>query len=168
MTYLLAQTETLGFYYLFDYKDAQLKLEKLLDQLLSCDYFADSWRETVINLIDWIDIWNHTIDPHFSPKLFKKTVDSSYEIKDMYAGNSSNPPNSVIMIKHRNGNEYSVVQGGSLSKCNYQFSKKIVCIQDCYGYIIAKRIKEFFANLNLWMEESGHEIILDPHYYLIN
>lgn len=110
MAYLLAQKETLGFYYLFYYEDAQLKLEKLLDQLLSCDYFADSCRESVINLIDWIDIWNHTIDPHFSPKLFKKTVDSSYEIKDMYAGNSNNPPNSVILMKKRNGNEYSVAK----------------------------------------------------------
>lgn len=167
MAYLLAQTETLGFYYLFDYEEAQLKLEKLLDQLLSCDYFADGWRESVINLIDWIDMWNHTIDPHFTPNLFKKAVDSSYEVKDMCAENPANPPKSVILLKQLNNNEYSVVQGGSLSNCNYQFSKKIVCIQDCYGYIIAKRIKEFFAYFDLWMEESGSELILDPHYYLI-
>ena len=167
MAFLLSQTNTLGFYYLFDYEESQAKLEKLLDQLLSCDYFADGWRESVITLIDWLDMWNHTIDSHFSPNLFKSAVDSSYEIKDMYAENSTNPPKSVLLLKHHKDNEYSVVQGGALRKCNYDLSKKIVCVQDCYGYIIATRIKEFLAVLDSWLEESGSEIILDPHYYLI-
>ena len=168
MAFLLSQTNTLGFYYFFDYEESQLKLEKLLDQLLSCEYFADGWRAAVINLIDWLDMWNHTVDSHFTPNLFKSTIDSSYEIKDMYAENPTNPPNSVVLLKHHKGNEYSIVQGGALRKCNYDISKKIVCIQDCYGYIIATRIKEFLTVLDLWLEESGSEIILDPDYYLIS
>lgn len=168
MAHLLSQTNTLGFYYLFDYDELQSKLEKLLDQLLSCEYFVDGWREAVINLIDWIDMWNHTIDSHFSPKLFKSATDSLYEIKDMYAENPTNSPTAVVLLKRRNGNEYTVVQGGALRKCDYNLSKRIVCIQDRYGYIIATRIKEFLAHLNLWLEESGGEIILDPHYYIIH
>ena len=167
MSYLLAKSKTLGFYYLFDYEESQLKLEKLLDQLLSCDYFADSWRESVINLIDWIDMWNHTLDPHFTPNLFKSTEESTYKLKDMHAGNSINPIKSVLLLKHHKANEYSVVQGGAINKSDYVNSQKIVCIRDCYGDIIATRIKEFFALLDLWLEESGSEIILDPHYYLI-
>ena len=64
-------------------------------------------------------------------------------------------------------NQYSIVQGGRLCKCNYEYATKIVCIQVCYGYIVANRVKEFLASLDLWLEESGSEIILDPHYYLI-
>ncbi len=168
MAFLLSKTNTLGFYYFFDYEESQSKLEKLLDQLLSCDYFVDGWREAVINIIDWIDMWNHAVDPHFTPDLFKSKTNSSYEIKDMYAENPTNPPNSVILLKHHQGNEYSIVQGGTLRKCNYDISKKIVCIHDCYGHIIATRIKEFLTVLGSWLEESGSEIILDPHYYLIH
>lgn len=166
MAYTLSQTKTLGFYYLFDYEESQNSLEKILDQLLSCNYFKDGWKEAVIELIDWIDMWNHTIDPHFSPNLFKEITESII-IRDMYSENSQNPPRSVILLKHIDDNKYSVVQGGSLCNCNYENASKQVVIQDCYGYIIAKRIKELFTIIDLWLEESGSEIILDPHYYVI-
>ena len=81
MAYTLSQTKTLGFYYLFDYEESQNSLEKILDQLLSCNYFKDGWKEAVIELIDWIDMWNHTIDPHFSPNLFKEITESIYIIR---------------------------------------------------------------------------------------
>ena len=84
----------------------------------------------------------------------------------MYSENSQNPPRSVILLKHID-DKYSVVQGGSLCNCNYESASKQVVIQDCYGYIIAKRIKELFTIIDLWLEESGSEIILDPHYYII-
>lgn len=164
----LSKTETLGFYYLFDYEESQAKLENLLNQLLSCNYFFDGWREAVINLIDWIDMWNHTIDPHFSPNLFQVICNSNYAIKDMNMENSQNPPKSVLLLKHIKDEQYSVVQGGSLSNINYEFARKIVCIQECYSYIIAKRIKEFLLHLDFWLNESGSEIILDPHYYIIH
>ena len=167
MAYKLFNTETLGFYYLFDYEESQIKLENLLNQLLSCNYFFDGWREAVINLIDWLDMWNHTIDSHFSPNLFQSTYDSNYAIKDMYAENPQNPLNSVLLLKHYNEDQYSTVQGGSLRKSNYELAVKIVCIQDCYSYIIAQRIKEFLSYLDFWLEETGGEMILDPHYYLI-
>ena len=166
MAYKLSQTETLGFYYLYDYENSQAKLEQLLNQLLSCNYFFDGWRESVINLINWIDIWNHTIDPHFSPNLFKKITDSNYVIKDMKKENPLNPPNSVMLLKHYKDNQYTVIQGGALSNC--EFADKIVCLQDCYGYKFANGIKEFLSYLDFWLEESGNEIILDPHYYLIH
>ena len=166
MAYKLSQTETLGFYYLYDYENSQAKLEQLLNQLLSCNYFFDGWRESVINLINWIDMWNHTIDPHFSPNLFKKVADSNYVIKDMKKENPLNPPNSVMLLKHYKDNQYRVIQGGVLS--NYEFADKIVCLQDCYGYEFANGIKEFLSYLDFWLEESGNEIILDPHYYLIH
>lgn len=168
MAYKLSKTETLGFYYLFDYEESQMKLESLLNQLLSCNYFFDGWREAVINLIDWLDMWNHTIDSHFSPNLFQSTHNSNYAIKDMNEENSQNPVKSVMLLKHYKDDQYSVVQGGSLSKFNYENAVKIVCIQDCYGYIIAKRIKEFLSHLDFWLEESGGEMILDPHYYIIH
>ena len=167
MAFLLSKTKTLGFYYLFDYEESQLKLEKLLDQLLSCEYFADSWREAVINFIDWLDMWNHSVDSHYNSKLFKSMEDSSYRIKDMHAENPTNPPLSVVLLKYQEDNKYSVVQGGALCKYNCEMTTKIVCIQDCYGYIFSKRVKEFLSNLDFWLEESGSEIILDPHYYLI-
>ncbi len=166
MAYKLSQTETLGFYYLYDYENSQAKLEQLLNQLLSCNYFFDGWRESVINLINWIDIWNHTIDPHFSPNLFKKITDSNYVIKDMKKENPLNPPNSVMLLKHYKDNQYTVIQGRALSNC--EFADKIVCLQDCYGYKFANGIKEFLSYLDFWLEESGNEIILDPHYYLIH
>lgn len=166
MAYKLSQTETLGFYYLYDYENSQAKLEQLLNQLLSCNYFFDGWRESVINLINWIDMWNHTIAPHFSPNLFKKVADSNYVIKDMKKENPLNPPNSVMLLKHYKDNQYRVIQGGVLS--NYEFADKIVCLQDCYGYKFANGIKEFLSYLDFWLEESGNEIILDPHYYFIH
>lgn len=161
----IVNVETLGFYYLYDYEESQNKLEKLLDQLLSCNYFVDGWREAVINFIDWIDMWTHTVDPHFSPKLFKNILDSEYIIKDMHSENPNNPPKSVILLKHEKEDQYRVVQGGSLSQ--YKFANKIVCLQDCYGYKIACRIKEFIEYMDFWLEESGSEIILDPHYYVV-
>lgn len=164
----LSKIETLGFYYLFDYEESQIKLESLLNQLLSCNYFFDGWREAVINFIDWLDMWNHTIDSHFSPNLLQAIHDSNYAIKDMHEENPQNPLKSVMLLKHYKDEQYSVVQGGSLSKFNYQLAIKIVRIQDCYSYIIAKRIKEFLSYLDFWLDESGDEIILDPHYYLIN
>lgn len=161
----LSQCQTLGYYFLYNYDDTQLQLETILNQLLSCSYFADSWRVTVIHLIDWIDMWNHTVDPHFSPNLFKSVTDSEYIIQDMHKENPKNPPNSVVLLKHYKDNEYTVIQGGSFS--DNDLGNKIVCLQDCYGYIFACRIKEFLSHLDYWLEESGSEIILDPHYYLL-
>ena len=165
MAYQLSKSKTLGFYYFYNYEDTQLQLEKILDQLLSCSYFPDNWRVSVIQMIDWLDSWNHTIDPHLSPNLFKVVMDSEYIIKDMHKENSKNPPNSVMLLKHYKDNEYTIVQGGSLSA--NELGNKIVCLQDCYGYIFAKRIKEFLSYLDFWLEETGNEIILDPHYYLM-
>lgn len=165
MAYLLSQSETLGYYFLYNYDDSQLQLETILNQLLSCNYFADSWCATVIHLIDWIDIWNHTVDPHFSPNLFQSVADSDYIIKDMHKENPKNPPNSVVLLKHYKDNKYTVVQGGSFG--GNKLGNKLVRLQDCYGYIFACRIKEFLLHLDYWLEESGSEIILDPHYYLM-
>ena len=164
----LSKTQTLGFYYLFDYEESQEKLETLLNQLLSCSYFSDGWREAIINFIDWLDMWKHTIDSHFSPNLFQTAQDSCYKIKDMQMENPQNPPKSVVLLKHYKDEQYHVVQGGSLSSFNYELAEKIVCIQDCYGKLIATRIKEFLSHLGFWLEESGGEIILDPHYYFID
>lgn len=150
---------------MFDYDSTQKKLEEILNQLLSYNYFADGWRETVINLIDWIDLWTHTMDSHFSPNLFRYANKSKYAIKDMHAENADNPPRSVLLLKHIQDDQYSVVQGGSLR--NWEYADKLVCVQDCYGYIVAKRIKEFLSILDSWLDESGSEIILDPHYYMI-
>ncbi len=165
MAYLLSQSKTLGYFFYYNYDDSQLQLETILNQLLSYNYFSDSWRITVIYLIDWIDMWNSDIDPHFSPNLFKSVTDSSYIIKDMHKENPKNPIDSVILLKHYEGNQYEVVQGGALS--NKEIGNKIVCLQDCYSYKFASRIKEFLSHLDYWLEESGSEIILDPHYYLI-
>ena len=165
MAYMLAKTETLGFYYLYDYENDQMILEELLNQLLSSNCFSDSWTEAVINFIDWLDSWNNTIDSHFSPNLFETSRVSEYIIKDMHEENPQNPPKSVMLLKHIEDNEYSVVQGGTLN--NSEIADRIVSIQDCYGYKIATRFKEFFEYLDFWLEESGSEIILDPHYYLM-
>ncbi len=165
MAYILTQSETLGFYFLNDYYNSQEKLEEILNQLLSSNFFYDSWSEAVIYLIDWIDLWMHTIDPHFVSKMFKTIKDCDYVIKDMHIENSDNPPKSVLLLKHVKDNQFSVVQGGELS--NHKFANKIVCLHDSYGYIFAKRIKSFFNHLNFWLDESGNEIILDPHYYLL-
>lgn len=165
MTYQLSKSSTLGYYFLYNYDNSQLQLETILNQLLSCNYFADSWHATVIHLIDWIDMWNHTVDPRFSPNLFKSITDSEYIIKDMHKENPNNPPNSVVLLKHYKDNQYTLVQGGSLS--NKELGNKIVCLHNCYGYIFARRIKEFLSYLDYWLEESGSETILDPHYYLM-
>lgn len=34
--------------------------------------FVDGWRKSVINFIDWIDLWDHSIDSHFSPDFLRK------------------------------------------------------------------------------------------------
>lgn len=168
MAHMLSDAKTLGFYYLFDYEEFQLRLESILNQLLSCNYFYDGWREAVINFIDWIDIWKNTIDPHYSPNLLQIINDSNYAIKDMHEENFQNPFNSVLLLKQINGSQYSTIQGGFLTKSNYSCARKIVCINEKYGLIITKRVMEFLSNLNFWMEESGNEIILDPHYFIIN
>lgn len=166
MAQALVSGKTLGFYYLFDYGEFQENLEKLLDQLLSCGYFIDGWRESVINFIDWIDIWNYTIDSHFSPDLFESVSESNYAIKDMHIENPQNPPNSVLLLKHLKEDQYVVVQGGSLG--NLKCADKLVRIQAKYSKLIATRIKEFLRHLDFWMEQSGGEFILDPHYYIIH
>lgn len=166
MAYRLTHTQTLGFYYLYDYEHSQNELESILNQLLSCNYFSDSWRANVIHFIDWIDLWDKTIDPHLSPDLFKEIVDSNYAIKDMHIENQTNPPNSVLLLKHYKDDQYTVIQGGSLTMANRELGNKLVYLQDVYGYIFAVRIKHFITHLNNWLDESGNEIILDPHYYL--
>ena len=85
----------------------------------------------------------------------------------MHIENPQNPPKSVLLLKSIENEQYSVVQGGSLSSANYELAQRIVRIQDNYDYIIAKRIKEFLLHLDFWLKESGGEIILDPHYYII-
>ena len=164
---LLVSSQTLGFYYLFNYSDAQQSLERILDQLLSCSYFTDSWRAIVIELIDWIDLWTHSIDPHFSPNLLKIKQESAYRIRNMKSVNPSNPENSVILLKHYIDNDYKVVQGGFLTQNNYETSTKIVALNKQYSEIIATRIHELFECFDKWLNESGNEIILDPHYYII-
>lgn len=163
----LVTTYTLGFYYLFDYQNVQRRLEQLLDQLLSCNYFMDSWKISIIQLIDWIDMWDHAKDSHFSPNLFKIGSNTSYRIKDMHFENQTNPINSVLLLKELNEKKYVVIRGGSLKTADYQLAIKTVCIQEKYGLLIAKEIKEYFRLLDYWLAESGDEIILDPHYYIL-
>lgn len=167
MAYKLSHTDTLGFYYLYDYDNLKQELEQIFNQLLSSEYFADGWRISVIELINWISMWNNIFRPHLEDKLFKNIKGSKYKIKDMHLENPDNPKNSVVLLKHHEADEYVVIQGGTLCKYNYDLSKKIVCLQDSYGYIFAQSIKKFFEVLDMWLEESGNEIILDPDYYLI-
>lgn len=165
MAQALTTCETLGFYYMYDYEEFQQKLEKVLDQLLSCGYFVDGWRESVINFIDWIDLWDHSIDSHFSPDFFAEILESNYTIKDMHKENVQNPPNSVVLLKHIKEEQYIVVQGGLLRK--QKNADKLVHIQARYSKLIAIRVKEFLQNVDFWLEQSGGEFILDPHYYVI-
>lgn len=165
MAYFISHSETLGYYFLCNYDNDQLQLETILNQLLSCSFFADSWRVTVIQLIDWIDMWKHTVDPHFSPNLFKAIKNSEYIIKDMHKENLKNSPHSAVLLKHYKDDEYTIVHACSF--VDNELGIKLVCLQDCYGYIFARRIKEFLSHLDYWLEESGSEIILDPHYYLM-
>ena len=164
---LLVNSQTLGFYYLLDYEDTQQKLEQILNQLLSCSYFYDSWRAIVIELIDWIDMWTHSTDLNYSPNLLEIKNESQYRIQNMNSVNLSNPINSVLLLKHHKDNEYTVIQSGFLTQSNYEMATKMVQVQKRYSEIIAGRIQEFFECLDMWLDESGNEIILDPHYYII-
>jgi len=162
---IITKTETLGFYYRFDYEEYQVKLETILDKLLSCDYFINSWREAVINFINWIDMWTHSIEEHFSPGLLIEVAPTDYRIKKMAYENSANPRNSVILMKHIEKDKFRVIQGGFLSNTS-QADQRVV-IDKKYALLIATRIKELLHNINFWMNESGDEFVLDPKYYVI-
>lgn len=163
---IIGKAETLGFYYRFDYEEYQVKLEAILDKLLSCDYFINSWREAVINFIDWIDMWTHSTEAHFSPDLLIEVSPTDYRIKFMNAENPGNPPKSVILMKHIEKDKYRVAQGGFIRDISL-VDKKVV-LNKKYSLLIATRIRELLHSIDFWMSESGDEFILDPHYYVID
>ena len=82
--------------------------------------------------------------------------------------NSDNPPLSVILCEKTMKEKYKVIQGGFLPKSNFELSTYLLLINEKYSKLMATIIKDFFGALNDWIDESGNEIILDPHYYNLN
>lgn len=163
---LLSSKPTLGFYYRYNYAECLQNLEELLDKLLSCDYFHMSWREALIRFITWIDVWQHSMDEHFSPSLLKYVNKTQYAIHDMHKENPSNPQNSVLLLMPINGNQFRVIQSGII--INKEFATDLVVINKDYANNIARQIKDFFDIIEFWMNESGNEFILEPRHYLID
>ncbi len=163
---ILSTKPTLGFFYRNNFSECQQNLELLLDKLLSCDYFAMTWREALIRFIVWIDIWQHSMDEHFSPNLLKVGKITDYAIKNMYEENPTNPINSVLLLKHIEKNNYRVIQGGNIIDKSYAIN--LVTLNDQYCHNIASQIKEFINIIDFWMEESGDEFILEPRHYMID
>ena len=166
ISYLLLTKPTLGFYYRYNYAECQNNLEQLLDKLLSCDYFSMTWREAVIRFIVWIDIWQHSMDEHFSPNLLKVVSEARYIIKEMHNENPANPLNSVLLLKHIEGSNYKVVQGGFIA--NKENVSNLVTVETQYTHNIASQIKELINIIDFWMNESGNEFILEPRHYMID
>lgn len=163
---ILLNKPTLGFYYRYNYEECQKNLELLLDKLLSCDYFNMAWREAVIRYIVWIDIWQHSMDEHFSPNLLKAISESKYIIKNMHEENPANPVNSVLLLKPIDGNSYRVIQGGNI--VDRTFVSNLVTVDVQYAQNLAAQIKEFIKIIDFWMNESGNEFILEPRHYMID
>ncbi len=163
---ILSTKPTLGFFYRNNFRECQQKLELLLDKLLSCDYFAMTWREALIRFIVWIDVWQHSMDEHFSPNLLKVGKITDYAIKDMHEENPTNPINSVLLLKHIEKNNYRVIQGGNIIDKSYAIN--LVTLNDQFCHNIASQIKEFINIIDFWMEESGNEFILEPRHYMID
>ena len=126
ITVILSSKPTLGFYYRYNYEECLKNLESLLDKLLSCDYFHMSWREAVIRFITWIDVWQHSMDEHFSPNLLAFIGKTQYAIQNMHKENPTNPINSVILLKHKNGNNFRVIQGGIIMDKEYAVDLVVV------------------------------------------
>ena len=165
MSSMLSKSQTLGFYYYFDYRYYRSQLEGLFDKLISTDSFDSSWREAVVNFIDWIDLWTYTVDNHFAPSLLHDVGETDYEIQDMHSENHTNPPNSVLLLKHISEDKYQVIQGGFLS--HVTLANHFVILDSRYATIVTKRIQKFISCVNFWMEQSGYEMILDPHYFTL-
>ena len=125
-----------------------------------------TWREAVIRFIVWIDIWQHSMDEHFSPNLLKVVSEARYIIKEMHNENPANPLNSVLLLKHIEGSNYKVVQGGFIA--NKENVSNLVTVETQYTHNIASQIKELINIIDFWMNESGNEFILEPRHYMID
>ena len=119
-----------------------------------------------IRFITWIDVWQHSMDEHFSPNLLAFIGKTQYAIQNMHKENPTNPINSVILLKHINGNNFRVIQGGIIM--DKEYAVDLVVVNTEYANNLARQIKEFFNIIDFWMQESGDEFILEPRHYMID
>lgn len=166
MAYILAKTETLGFFFLYDYTNWENELKEMQKILLNSQYYSDKWCEIVICLLNWIEGWNRIFALQQEERLFKTIKNSNYIVEDecklgVINLESSNSLNRKVLLRKEENNSYSIVRAGTIRKSN--IVDKIVCLNDANGYNFTNKIKRFLEYLDNWIEESGSEIICNSN-----
>lgn len=174
----LTNTSFPAFIVLNDFSDVNLKLREILKELLSSNYFPKEWCYTVLELIDWIRIYNHFISERNKETPFIKVESSEYErfkAIDAHAMNSVNPPNSFLIIEAIDNEESrggDINTGIVINKTHYPIVDTNL-FKQCYTLNtnsiqpMATRIYQLIQLCQNWLDITDSEFILDPDYYTI-
>lgn len=169
-----------GFIFFNTYKSTNEKLKNILKDLFTSNYFSKDWVNIVLQLIDWIRIYNHAISPrNKEPSVIylNKTCSEKYTVISGHSINFDNPVDSHIVLEimhtqdniQNNTNTFNgkVINTTYYPDENPRSLEMIYKINDDKVKYISKIIFEFVTLCNKWLELTDSEFVLDPDIYTI-
>lgn len=163
-------TEFLGFFFINNFETALAELKIILDKLLSSNYFSRDWVITVLEVIDWIRIYQNISSERYHPYPITQV---GTDVKDKYFTvlahntNTNTPPNSYLLLK-RVSSDSGIVQ----NTADYALSDENNALQICRfnpeSYdLMVNRFMSLSKICKSWLNQTDGDFILDPDIYYI-
>ena len=168
-----------AFIFLDEFDTTNNLLKEILKDLFSSNYFNKEWTLIVLNLIDWLRIHTNIVSPRDYEKFLNKTKDSfseKYSVIPAHPVNSTNPPNSHIVLevlyKENESNNYTDPHYGKVIN-TFEYPNLPNIFEEIYYFnsnrieYLSNHVYNFILLSNQWLDITDSEFILDPDFYQI-
>ncbi|PHN93674.1 hypothetical protein CSC80_12220 [Maribacter sp. 6B07] len=162
INYVLFEKKHLGFTVLKDWKDYMDKIETIMNQPFFTQNAEPKYISALIKVLRSLEMMA-TLFQHNN--LFENTGEKSSEFKivDGKEMNPENPKDGYILLKNLNKESQGVViDFGTIRKYNIQNGLNYMSINSDDFMKWVKCIQELFKSVELWIENTGNYLIIDP------
>ena len=155
----------LGFFAKNDLQETGGKLDDIFSTIISSSVYPEDWALIVLELIDWLRMYQWKISHRSSVRLCTDVKMSMGQFKVVNGRqlNSDNPPNSFLLLE-RVANGGKVLYSATMAKFDEHSLLTFQSILEDSVLEFAECFYKATAIANNWYSATG-EFILDPDFY---
>ena len=157
----LFERKHIGFTVLKDWRTYMSKIENIMNQPFFTQNAESKYISALIKVIGSIEVMCVIYQ---NLNLFTNTGEKTdlYKVIDGNELNPENPKDEFLLVKNLKEGGVQVVDFGTIRKYNIDNGLNFMTINGDNFMNWSRSIKELFESIDLWVENTGNHLLIDP------